>query len=135
MIKVWTQTLAVAFAIVQGASRAIELRHCALREARTFVTETMVHLVAGAMLLHWAVDQNEAHGLGDGISLLICAGIAARECCCVLHLPACPGQVLRMWSSGTLHLYGNVPSQMLVRPFLSACKGSELWCSHMCKTV
>ena len=94
MIKVWTQTLAVAFAVVQGANRAIELRHFALRQAGSVVTETMMHLVAGAMLLRWAVDQNSAHGMGDGISLLICAGIAARECCSVPHLPAC------LWHAG-----------------------------------
>ena len=105
MIKVWTQTLAVAFAVVQGANRAIELRHFALKQAGSVVTETMMHLVAGAMLLRWAVDQNSAHGMGDGISLLICAGIAARECCSVSHLPACLWHAGNCCRCGHLALY------------------------------
>ena len=79
MIKVYTQIGAVAYAIILGAKRAIELRAFAGRQAG-FVTETMLQLVAGASLLRFAVDQNEAQGLGDGISLLICAGIGASKC-------------------------------------------------------
>ena len=79
MLKVYTQIGAVAYAVILGAKRAIELRAFAGRQVG-FVTTTMLHLVAGASLLRFAVDQNEAQGLGDGISLLICAGIGASEC-------------------------------------------------------
>ena len=78
MLKVYTQIGAVAYAVILGAKRAIELRGFAKGQAG-FVTGTMLQLVAGASLLRFAVDQNDAHGLGDGIALLICAGIGASE--------------------------------------------------------
>ena len=76
MIKMYTQVGSLLFAIFLGAKRAVELRPHAI-VARGFLTHTMVTLVAGAMLLRFVCDQNEDHGLGDGISLLICAGMAA----------------------------------------------------------
>ena len=76
VIKMYTQIGSLLFAIVLGAKRAVELRpHATV--ASGFLTQTMVTLVAGAMLLRFVCDQNEDHGLGDGISLLICAGMAA----------------------------------------------------------
>lgn len=78
MLKVYTQIGAVAFAVILGARRAVELQGFAGGQAG-FVTGTMLQLVAGASLLRFAVDQNEAQGLGDGISMLICAGIGASE--------------------------------------------------------
>ncbi|CAL5223721.1 g6276 [Coccomyxa viridis] len=86
MLKVYTQIGAVAYAVILGAKRAIELRAFAGRQVG-FVTTTMLHLVAGASLLRFAVDQNEAQGLGDGISLLICAGIGARYANMLQALP------------------------------------------------
>ncbi len=136
MIKVWTQTLAFAFAVVQGAHRAVELRHFALRQTRFVMTETIAHLIAGAMLLRWTVDQNEAYGLGDGISLLICAGIAARECCCVLHLRACPWHADYCWQCG--HLAPHTCTGMCLRcfcgPFLPM-QASGLWNLLMCRAL
>lgn len=78
MIKVYTQIGALFFAIILGATRAIQLRAFARNQAG-FVTGTMLHLVAGACLLRYAIEQNEHVGLGDGISLLICAGISSSE--------------------------------------------------------
>lgn len=78
-MKVYTQIGAVAYAVILGAKRAIELRGFARGQAG-FVTGTMLQLVAGASLLRYSVDQNDAQGLGEGISMLICAGIAASEC-------------------------------------------------------
>lgn len=82
-LKLYTQVGALGFAVVLGARRAAELRPYAGRRA-LFVTDTMLQLVAGAMVLRYAVDQNERAGLGDGIALLICAGIGSRE---PLHPP------------------------------------------------
>lgn len=76
VIKMYTQIGSLLFAVVLGAKRAVELRpHATI--ASGFLTNTMVTLVAGAMLLRFVCDQNEDYGLGDGISLLICAGMAA----------------------------------------------------------
>ena len=77
-LKLYTQIGALGFAVVMGARRAAELRPFAGRRT-LFVTDTMLQLVAGAMVLRYAVDQNELAGLGDGIALLICAGIGSSE--------------------------------------------------------
>ncbi len=81
MIKLYTQIGAVVYAVILGAKRAIELRGFAAHQAG-FVTSTMLQLVAGASLLRFAMDQNEAQGLGDGVSLLIGAGIGASKFLC-----------------------------------------------------
>lgn len=99
----YTQIGSLLFAVVLGAKRAFELRPhatatsgfltntmvCALeilvvhgnetlnRGRNRFFCAVQVTLVAGAMLLRFVCDQNEDYGLGDGISLLICAGMAA----------------------------------------------------------
>ena len=75
-LKLYTQIGALGFAFLLGARRAVELRPFAGRRA-LFMTDTMLQLVAGAMVLRYAVDQNELAGLGDGIALLICAGIGS----------------------------------------------------------
>ena len=82
-LKLYTQIGALLFAFMLGARRAVELRPFAGRRA-LFMTDTMLQLVAGAMVLRYAVDQNELAGLGDGIALLICAGIGSSE----LHPPS-----------------------------------------------
>ncbi|CAK0739959.1 hypothetical protein CVIRNUC_001213 [Coccomyxa viridis] len=86
-LKLYTQVGALGFAVVLGARRAAELRPYAGRRA-LFVTDTMLQLVAGAMVLRYAVDQNERAGLGDGIALLICAGIGSRYADLLQRLPA-----------------------------------------------
>ena len=75
-LKLYTQIGALCFAFVLGVRRALELRPFAGSQP-LFVTGTMLQLVAGAMVLRYAVDQNELAGLGDGIALLICAGIGS----------------------------------------------------------
>ncbi|CAL8463377.1 g2911 [Coccomyxa elongata] len=86
VIKMYTQIGSLLFAVVLGAKRAFELRpHATV--ASGFLTNTMVTLVAGAMLLRFVCDQNEDYGLGDGISLLICAGMAAGYAAKLRQLP------------------------------------------------
>lgn len=75
VIKMYTQLGSLVFAVVLGAKRAVELAPG--QAARGFVTRTMLTLVAGAMLLRFVADQNQDYGLGDGIALIICAGMAS----------------------------------------------------------
>ena len=77
-LKLYTQVGALGFAFLLGGRRAVELRPYAGAQP-LFVTGAMLTLVAGAMLLRYAVDQNELAGLGDGVALLICAGIGSSE--------------------------------------------------------
>ena len=92
-LKVYTQIGALICAFVCGARRAVQLQPFA-GSSPLFVTATTLELVAGAMVLRFAVDHNEVAGLGEGVALLICAGFGSsalrhplpqckrRECDC-----------------------------------------------------
>ena len=45
-----------------------------------FVTATMLSLSAGAMMQLWLADTIKQHGLGDGISFIICLSIMSGGC-------------------------------------------------------
>ena len=74
----YTQVLALVFAVLWGVNRAVKLLPAA-SEAKGFVTLCWLTLTAGAVLLRFLCDQNQEHGLGDGLSLLICTSMAMSE--------------------------------------------------------
>ncbi|MFC3626450.1 preprotein translocase subunit SecY [Vogesella amnigena] len=63
-------------------------------QAEFYVT-TVVSLVTGTMFLMWLGEQITERGLGNGISLIICAGIAAG-------VPSAMGKTLTLTSQGSL---------------------------------
>jgi preprotein translocase subunit SecY len=60
-----------------------------------FYLTTVVTLVTGTMFLMWLGEQMTERGIGNGISLIICAGIAAG-------VPAAIGKTLTLTSQGSL---------------------------------
>lgn len=60
-----------------------------------FVVTTVITLVTGTMFLMWLGEQITERGIGNGISLLICAGIASG-------VPAAIGKTLTLTSQGSL---------------------------------
>ncbi|WP_174873621.1 preprotein translocase subunit SecY [Vogesella oryzae] len=62
-----------------------------------FYVTTVVSLVTGTMFLMWLGEQITERGLGNGISLIICAGIAAG-------VPAAIGKTLTLTSQGSLSI-------------------------------
>ncbi len=60
-----------------------------------FVAVTMISLVTGTMFLMWLGEQITERGLGNGISILICAGIAAG-------VPSAIAKTLTLSSQGSL---------------------------------
>lgn len=60
-----------------------------------FIAVTMISLVTGTMFLMWLGEQITERGLGNGISILICAGIAAG-------LPAAINKTLSLATQGAL---------------------------------
>ena len=60
-----------------------------------FYVTTVVTLVTGTMFLMWLGEQITERGLGNGISLIICAGIAAG-------VPSAIGKTLTLTSQGSL---------------------------------
>lgn len=60
-----------------------------------FVVVTMISLVTGTMFLMWLGEQITERGMGNGISILICAGIAAG-------VPSAIAKTLTLSSQGSL---------------------------------
>ena len=65
--------------LLQGASAAMKLR-CQATMLSGFVSGTMLSLTAGAMMQLWFADNIELHGLGDGLSFIICLSIMSGAC-------------------------------------------------------
>jgi preprotein translocase subunit SecY len=61
----------------------------------SFYITTVVSLVTGTMFLMWLGEQITERGIGNGISLIICAGIASG-------IPTAIGQTLAQVSAGTM---------------------------------
>lgn len=96
-ITQWTRYGTVLITIVQGAALAYALKpEGALKFGYLFVT--VVTLTAGTVFLMWLGEQITEKGLGNGISLIIFAGIVAR-------FPAGVRNTFRNLGSGQMSLF------------------------------
>lgn len=75
----YTRYSTVGLALFQslGAAFALQSQHVALDPGLGFVLAATVSLVTGTMFLMWLGEQVTERGLGNGISMLIFAGIVA----------------------------------------------------------
>jgi preprotein translocase subunit SecY len=76
----WTLYLSVLLAIVQGTGQMLLIRNLgAIDDPRPLMLGMIVTtLVAGTMLLTWMGSIMTEYGIGNGVSLIIFAGIVAR---------------------------------------------------------
>ena len=88
-ISQWTRYLTVVLALVQGSGMTVGLANQGLTYATglSFYVTAVASLVTGAVFMMWLGEQITERGVGNGISLLIFAGIVAG-------LPAAIGQSL-----------------------------------------
>lgn len=94
----YTRYLAVVFCAVQAYGIAIGLESSpgvVLEPGWFFRISTVISLVGGTMFLMWLGEQITARGVGNGISLIIFAGIVA-------NLPATLVQTLELSQTGAL---------------------------------
>ncbi len=79
-INQYTRYLTVAFALVQSFGIAMGLQSARLADVAPwfFVLTTVVTLTGGTIFLMWLGEQITARGVGNGISLIIFAGIVAE---------------------------------------------------------
>lgn len=78
-----------------GAAAFVYQQNVVVVNQFEFYLSTMVCLVTGTMFLMWLGEQITERGLGNGISLIITAGIAAS-------LPAGVGRLLTLTSQGSI---------------------------------
>jgi len=109
-ITQYTRYFTVILAIVQGTMAAIGLEAMGgvvIDPGLVFRFVTVVTLLTGTMFLMWLGEQITERGLGNGISIIIFAGIAAG-------LPAALGGLFSMVSTGSISSIGAIVIVALV---------------------
>lgn len=98
-ISIYTRYLTLGIATVQsfGMSKWLAVEHIAFNPGILFYFTATVTLVTGTMFLMWLGEQITERGIGNGISLIIFAGITSR-------LPSDLGQVLEQVRQGQLNI-------------------------------
>ena len=94
----YTRYLAVVLALFQSGAIALGLQNSpgvVYEPGPVFVLSTIVGLTGGAMFMMWLGEQITARGVGNGVSLIIFAGIAQG-------LPQMSVQLLTMTRTGAL---------------------------------
>ncbi len=93
----YTRNLAVVFCAVQayGVAVGLEGSGAAITPGWFFRVSTVITLVGGTMFLMWLGEQITSRGIGNGISLIIMAGIVA-------NLPGTLVQTLELSQTGAL---------------------------------
>ena len=99
-ITQYTRYGAVLLSIVQGTGIATQLQNyqnpaVVLNPGFSFVAMTVITLTAGTLFLMWVGEQMSERGIGNGTSVLIYGGIAAR-------IPSGIGNALSLYRSGEL---------------------------------
>lgn len=94
----YTRYLTVGLALFQAAAIALGLQNqgIATNPGLFFLISTVTTLTGGTMFVMWLGEQITSRGVGNGISLIIFAGIVAR-------LPQGASQLLSQAQTGTLN--------------------------------
>jgi preprotein translocase subunit SecY len=95
-ITQYTRYGALGLAIVQSLGAALLMEGSAVAPGFGFRMTAVVSLTAGTIFLMWLGEQITERGLGNGISILIFAGIAAG-------LPSGVGGLLTLVNTGAMH--------------------------------
>ena len=109
-ITQYTRYGTLGLAIFQSLGIAVALESTAglvLSPGFGFRLTTVVSLTAGTMFLMWLGEQITERGLGNGISILIFAGIAAR-------LPSAIGGLLELVRTGAMSIVASIFIVLLV---------------------
>ena len=98
-ISKWTRYLTVVLALVQGSGMTVGLANQGLTYVTgfSFYVTAVASLVTGAVFMMWLGEQITERGVGNGISLLIFAGIVAG-------LPAAIWQSLEQSRQGEISI-------------------------------
>jgi preprotein translocase subunit SecY len=93
-----TRYLTVVLAFVQAIGMAIGLKQAILNPGVASILIIAITLTAGTTFLMWVGEQITAYGVGNGISLIIFAGIVAA-------LPKSVGTIYKYLQKGTISYF------------------------------
>ena len=91
-------TLTVVLAFLQAIGMSIGLKQAIINPSITSILIIAITLTAGTVFLMWIGEQITAHGVGNGISLIIFAGIVAA-------LPQNLGTIYNYLQAGTISYF------------------------------
>jgi preprotein translocase subunit SecY len=108
-ITQYTRYGTIVLSIIQGFGIAVGLENMSAPGGATIVMEpgwsfrimTVITLTAGTAFIMWLGEQISERGIGNGISLIIFAGIVAR-------MPQAMGNTFRMLSTGEMGIFAVV---------------------------
>jgi len=105
----YTRYGTVVLSIVQGFLIAVGLEKmgAVIDPGWSFRFMTIITLTAGTAFIMWLGEQITERGIGNGISLIICAGIVAR-------MPAAIANTSRLMVTGDLGIFGLVVLTVLM---------------------
>jgi preprotein translocase subunit SecY len=100
-INQYTRYLTLLLAVVQSYGIAVSLQTggIATDPSFFFIASTVITLTGGTMFLMWLGEQVTARGVGNGVSLIIMAGIVAE-------LPRTIMQTLALARTGDVNIFG-----------------------------
>lgn len=118
-ITQYTRFLTVGICLVQGFGMTFWLKSVSVGGMPivpdfnlVFVVTTMLTLTAGTIFLMWLGEQMTEYGIGNGMSMLILAGIIAS-------VPAQIGSMFALLSAGTITLF-HILAFVVIMIFLTA---------------
>jgi preprotein translocase subunit SecY len=109
-INQYTRYLTLLLAVVQSYGISIGLQSSAgvvTNPGLFFVASTVITLTGGTMFLMWLGEQVTARGVGNGISLIIMAGIVAE-------LPNTINSTLSLMRTGDVNAFGAIALGLLL---------------------
>ncbi len=99
----YTRYGTVVLSVIQGFLIAvgIEKMGAVIEPGWSFRIMTIITLTAGTAFIMWLGEQITERGIGNGISLIICAGIVAR-------MPAAAANTSRLMITGDMGIFGMI---------------------------
>ena len=96
----WSRLLTIPLALIQGFSfiKLLESQHAIATTTGFVLLTNLLVITAGSILLMWIGELITEYGIGNGVSLMIFAGIVAR-------LPAGIGQLAFVFDPAQIPLY------------------------------
>ncbi len=89
-------TLFIGFFQAVGITKWLAYQHISLDSSFSFYAIACITLTTGTIFLMWLGEQMTEHGIGNGVSLLIFAGIVSR-------FPGALGQIVEQVHQGQMH--------------------------------